>query len=274
MKAQNVKNTVIVPVGAKGGFVSEAPAGRHARRGAGRGRRLLPDFHPRPARPHRQHRRRQDRAASARSCAATATMPISWSRPTRARRPSPTSPTRSPSNTASGSAMRSPPAARPATTTRRWRITARGAWECVKRHFREIGVDIQKQDFTVRRHRRHVGRRVRQRHAAVAAHPPAGGLRSSPHLHRSRRRMRRRASRSASACSICRARAGTTTTASRSPRGGGVFPRTRQVHRAVAPKRERCSASRRPRPHAQRDHPRDPAACPSTCCGTAASART
>ena len=28
-------------------------------------------------------------------------------------------------------------------------ITARGAWECVKRHFREIGVDIQLQDFTV-----------------------------------------------------------------------------------------------------------------------------
>jgi len=28
-------------------------------------------------------------------------------------------------------------------------ITARGAWECVKRHFREIGVDIQNQNFTV-----------------------------------------------------------------------------------------------------------------------------
>jgi glutamate dehydrogenase len=28
-------------------------------------------------------------------------------------------------------------------------ITARGAWECVKRHFREIGVDIQSQNFTV-----------------------------------------------------------------------------------------------------------------------------
>jgi glutamate dehydrogenase len=28
-------------------------------------------------------------------------------------------------------------------------ITARGAWECVKRHFREMGVDIQAQDFTV-----------------------------------------------------------------------------------------------------------------------------
>jgi glutamate dehydrogenase len=28
-------------------------------------------------------------------------------------------------------------------------ITARGAWECVKRHFREIGVDIQTRNFTV-----------------------------------------------------------------------------------------------------------------------------
>jgi glutamate dehydrogenase len=28
-------------------------------------------------------------------------------------------------------------------------ITARGAWECVKRHFREVGTDIQNQSFTV-----------------------------------------------------------------------------------------------------------------------------
>ncbi len=28
-------------------------------------------------------------------------------------------------------------------------ITARGAWECVKRHFREIGVDVQNESFTV-----------------------------------------------------------------------------------------------------------------------------
>ncbi|MFM8517798.1 MAG: NAD-glutamate dehydrogenase [Nevskiaceae bacterium] len=28
-------------------------------------------------------------------------------------------------------------------------ITARGAWECVKRHFRELGIDIQTQAFTV-----------------------------------------------------------------------------------------------------------------------------
>ena len=28
-------------------------------------------------------------------------------------------------------------------------ITARGAWECVKRHFREVGIDVQSQDFSV-----------------------------------------------------------------------------------------------------------------------------
>jgi glutamate dehydrogenase len=28
-------------------------------------------------------------------------------------------------------------------------ITARGAWECIKRHFRELGTDIQRQPFTV-----------------------------------------------------------------------------------------------------------------------------
>jgi glutamate dehydrogenase len=32
---------------------------------------------------------------------------------------------------------------------KRLAITARGGWECVKRHFRELGIDIQKTDFTV-----------------------------------------------------------------------------------------------------------------------------
>ena len=41
-----------------------------------------------------------------------------------------------------------------------------------------------------RRHRRHVRRRLRQRHAAVAAHPAAGGLRPPPHLHRPGSRFR------------------------------------------------------------------------------------
>ena len=38
------------------------------------------------------------------------------------------------------------------------------------------------------RHRRHVGRRVRQRHAAVGAYPARGRLRPPPHLHRPRSR--------------------------------------------------------------------------------------
>ena len=46
-------------------------------------------------------------------------------------------------------------------------ITARGAWEAVKRHFREMNRDIQTPAVHGGRRRRHVGRRVRQRHAAV-----------------------------------------------------------------------------------------------------------
>ena len=60
VKAQEVKNAVIVPVGAKGGFVvkrppapDRRPAGRPGA-AAGRGRGLLPDVHRRAARPDRQ----------------------------------------------------------------------------------------------------------------------------------------------------------------------------------------------------------------------------
>ena len=59
VKAQAVKNAVIVPVGAKGGFVVRA-----RRRRPGRGRVLLPDVHLRPARRHRQPGRRRDGPAS------------------------------------------------------------------------------------------------------------------------------------------------------------------------------------------------------------------
>ena len=48
-------------------------------------------------------------------------------------------------------------------------ITARGAWEAVKRHFRELDRDIQTAAVHRGRRRRHERRRVRQRHAAVAA---------------------------------------------------------------------------------------------------------
>ncbi|MNS85981.1 hypothetical protein D3C72_1198630 [compost metagenome] len=54
------------------------------------------------------------------SCAMTWTIRTWWWPPTRAPRPSPTSPTAWPSRTASGWAMRSPPAVRSVTTTRAW----------------------------------------------------------------------------------------------------------------------------------------------------------
>jgi glutamate dehydrogenase len=89
-------------------------------------------------------------------------------------------------------------------------ITARGAWESVKRHFREMGIDIQ---TTIHRGRRgrHVGRRVRQRHAAVARIRLRGRVRPSPYLPRPDPDCAKSLAER-SACSICRARAGPTTT--------------------------------------------------------------
>ena len=69
-------------------------------------------------------------------------------------------------------------------------ITARGAWESVKAPLPRDGHRHPKRGLHRGRHRRHVGRRVRQRHAAVAAHPAGGGVRPPPRLSRSRPRRR------------------------------------------------------------------------------------
>ena len=106
-------------------------------------------FISRAARHHRQPEGRQDRAAAPAWCATTATIPIWWSPPTRARPPSPTSPTRSRLRTTSGWATPSPPAARPATTTRAWRSPRAAPGSASKRHFREMDIDIQRQPFRV-----------------------------------------------------------------------------------------------------------------------------
>ncbi len=127
VKAQAVKNAVIVPVGAKGGFVVKRPSAppRRCRCGPGcvppRGNCLLPAVHRRLARRHRQ-RRPGDRSGHhpPRVVRRDATTPTSSSPQTRAPPPSPTSPTTLPSRTASGWATRSPPAVRSATTTKRW----------------------------------------------------------------------------------------------------------------------------------------------------------
>ncbi len=63
VKAQMVKNAVIVPVGAKGGFVLKQGAPPATARRTGRGGCLLQAVHLRAAGRHRQHRRRQGRAA-------------------------------------------------------------------------------------------------------------------------------------------------------------------------------------------------------------------
>ena len=108
------------------------------------------------------------RAAAAGACATTATTRTWWSPPTRARRPSPTTPTRSARSTASGSATPSPPAAAAGYDHKEMGITARGAWESGQAPLPRDGRRHPDDRLHRRRHRRHVGRRVRQRHAAVA----------------------------------------------------------------------------------------------------------
>ena len=105
----------------QGRLRAEAAAGRRLARGdPGRGHRHLQALHLDAARHHRQPRRQRRGPAARTSCATTTTIPIWWSPPTRAPRPSPTSPTGFPRSTVSGSTTRSRRAARPATTTRRW----------------------------------------------------------------------------------------------------------------------------------------------------------
>ena len=147
-KAQQVKNAVIVPVGSKGGFVPQEDAGgRRPRSGPGGRDRLLPDL-------HRGMLDVTDNLSGGQVvpppawCATMRTIPTWWSPPTRGPRRSPTSPTRSRTSTASGWATRSPPAAPRATDHKGMGITARGGWESVKRHFRELGIDCQSTDFT------------------------------------------------------------------------------------------------------------------------------
>ena len=93
-------------------------------------------------------------------------------------------------------------------------ITARGAWESVKRHFREMGVDTQTTDFTVAGIGDMSGDvfgngMLLSRHIRLVAAFDHRHIFLDPESRR-----RRRASPSASACSSCRARRGPTTTRS------------------------------------------------------------
>ena len=148
MKAQQVKNTVIVPNGAKGGFVcKQLPAGdRDAIQ-----REVVACYQTFvrgcSTSPTTSSTARSSRLRAC--CARTKTILISSSRPTRAPRRSPTSRTRLSAEYSFwlGDAFASGGSA--GYDHKKMAITARGAWEAVKRHFRELGVDSAKQDFTV-----------------------------------------------------------------------------------------------------------------------------
>ena len=187
--------------------------GRRPRRAARRGRGLLPHLHQRHARPDRQHRRGRDRAAARR-------------RALRRGRPLPGRGGRQ----GHGRAVRRRQLGRD-----RLRVLARrrvrvGRLERLRpqadghHRARRVGVRQaplpragprrQGEGLHGRRRRRHVGRRVRQRDAAVAGtsawspRSTTGTCSSTPTP------TPNAASRSASGCSSCRAPRGTTTTAS------------------------------------------------------------
>ena len=169
----------------QGRFLRQARAGRRrSRRAAGRRRGLLPAVHQRTARHHRQSRRRQGRA-SAELRAPRRRRSVSGRRRRQGH----------------GDVFRHRQCdlgrarllARRCVRLRRFgRLRPQGHG-----HHREgrVGIGqapfprarsrLPERGFHLRRHRRHVRRRVRQRHAAVEAHAPARRVRSSAHLPRS-----------------------------------------------------------------------------------------
>ena len=151
VKAQMVKNTVIVPVGAKGGFFcKQLPDSARPRRVDGRGRRLLHDVHLRPARHDRQPgRRRRSQVVPPRDVV-------------RHDADDPYLVVAADKGTATFSDLANQVSAdygfwlgdafasggSVGYDHKAMGITARGAWVSVRRHFREMGVDCQQEDFT------------------------------------------------------------------------------------------------------------------------------
>ena len=261
MKAQMVKNALIVPVGAKGGFVVKTR----------RGRRRLPHVRGRAARRHRQRRGGPDRPARGRGAP-------------RRRRCVP----RRGGGQGHGDVLR-----RGERDRGRARLLARGRVRVGRvgrlrpqahGHHRagRVGVRApplpraghrrrQRGDHR-RRDRRHVGRRVRQRDAAQQSHPARRGVRPPARLPRpgSRRRRgvrRARAAVRARALDLGRLR----------PlahlRGRRRLPAHDEGDPRCRPRRAARSASTRSRCR-RTSSSRRSCARRSTCCGAAGSAPT
>ena len=91
-------------------------------------------------------------------------------------------------------------------------ITARGAWESVKRHFRELGTDVQSEAFTVVGIGDMSGDVFGNGMLCSRAHQAAGGVQPPRTCSSTPTPTRPRASPNAGGCSICRDRPGATTT--------------------------------------------------------------
>ena len=157
---------------------------RHARAGPGRGHRLLPDADPRPARPHRQLHRRRHRATGQPGAP-------------RRRRSLP----RGRRRQGHGHLLRHRQCARgrlrllAGRCLRLGRLGRLRPQEDGHHGARRMGIRQTPLPRAGTGHPvdalhgggrgRHVGRRVRQRHAAVAPHQAGRRLRPPPHLHRS-----------------------------------------------------------------------------------------
>ena len=105
-------------------------------------------------------------------------------------------------------------------------ITAKGAWESVKRHFRELGRDVADRAGDRRRHRRHVGRRLRERHAALGAAPSSSRRSTTATSSSTRRPTRRRRTPSGGGSSTLQGTSWDDYDRSLISEGGGVWPRT------------------------------------------------
>ena len=244
VKAQMVKNAVIVPTGAKGGFVPKR-ATVVARGVPRRGRRLLPGVRQRPARPHRQHRRRGDRAAAAH-------------RALRRRRSVPRRRRRQGHRDVQRHRQRDLGvvrllARRRLRERRQRRLRPQGDGHHRPRRVGERA-PTRPCDRQERRsrpdhrggHRRHERRRVRQRAVALAVPEARGRVRPPARVHRPRSRPGRVRTPSAPGCSRCHAAAGTTTTAASSP-PVAVCTRAPRSTSTCRPRRSACSAPTAPR---------------------------
>ena len=150
VKAQQVKNAVIVPVGAKGGFFPKRlPPAADAQAWMAEGIEAYKTSSRTPARltDNIDGERRRAAADTVRHDGDDPYLVVAADKGTATF--SDIANAHLGRAAASGWATPSPPAVSQATTTRRWASPPRGAWEAVKRHFREMDVDIQTTPFTV-----------------------------------------------------------------------------------------------------------------------------